>query len=110
MSLGVPGDFDVDLQPIFERAAQRIERDGWRRGPWPKVGDNRCLLEAVTYELALTPAEQRPVYDDILDALLARIRPNLGGGQVMLIFWNDALGRTVGEVLALLRDKLPVPA
>ncbi len=99
----------MKTQELCELAAQEIEAHGWCQGAYSTSDNAHCVIGAVwavSHELGLGAR----VWWDALHELARRAgskRAEEGGEP--LFMWNDKPGRTVEEVLALLRDKLPVP-
>lgn len=93
----------MTLPELCERAAWWLEVKGWCQGAYSTSDGAHCVIGAiwaVSNAMGVRPA----VWWDALHELARRT-----GTDEPLFMWNDKPGRTVEEVLALLRDKLPVP-
>lgn len=71
------------------RPSEKIERDGWCQGSFHK-GARACVMGAIG---------ELPTYGERSEFLKATLRR-----QPILIKWNDTLGRTKEEVIALLKE------
>ena len=117
-------------QQLLSRAADRLERHGWRRSAyWPDSyvfapyveGDPCCALGALvvadgiaTYEAANWALTARPALALAVDALAAEINRNADDRDhvVDVADWNDDPGRTATEVITAMRaaaDRLAAP-
>lgn len=82
---------------VLTRAAQLIRERGWIQGAWDNADGALCLWGAVreaSHDLGGETAEV-----DAMDVL----RDRISNRDVSTPMWNDARGRTVDEVLRLLR-------
>jgi hypothetical protein len=83
---------------VLTRAAQLIRERGWIQGDFDDETGALCLWGAVrtaSHDLGGETAEL-----DAMDVL----RDRIGDRDVSVPMWNDARGRTVGEVLRLLES------
>lgn len=101
----------TDRAAVFAKAAALIEEHGWFTGDYGNRGVGfdvaGALFFAVTGKgrLSYSPTEpEARLYANCVWDVLARVGPE----WVALGLWNDAPGRTEGEVLAVLRS-LAVP-
>lgn len=84
----------TDVQPLLDRVADKLRTHGWCQGSLSDAGGRRCLLGAIW-----------SVDDDTCKAE-DELRSRAGLGDFdSLAGWNDAPGRTVEEVLALLAPR-----
>jgi hypothetical protein len=81
-------------QQMLDRAADRIERVGWRH---PTSGGNlgHCPITALCAEHDYSASR----FEDAVECLRARI----GGGSI--VQWNDAPEQTMGRVVATMRGE-----
>lgn len=90
----------MEAWEVLERAADKIERDGWFSPhiPFCKGTDPLCASNAVA---AVADAFTESTYHEGAHQALAKA---VGGGSLPDIWgWNDAPGRTAEEVIAMLR-------
>lgn len=109
----------MDVQKVCNEAADLIEEKGWCQGQYEDDGGRHCLLGAVSkadadLQSILRCPENEWKRRAIISALGGRLgwqeRPEyVLTGWNALTTWNDDPKRTQEEVVALLRDKLPVP-
>lgn len=81
-----------EIQTVFNRAADLLERDGWCQGKY-WMDDGRCCLVGAAMRMGATP--------ECWQELSRRT------GVLHPQYWNDEPGRTVEEVLAVLRGTQP---
>ncbi|MET9376259.1 hypothetical protein ABZX98_19235 [Streptomyces sp. NPDC002992] len=92
---------NIEVAEHLELTALVIERYGWTRGSLRTTSGRRCILgaQAVLFRLG---------YGDESTARAAgtRLQNRLAARGITQPFyaWNDASGRTQGEVLALVRE------
>lgn len=121
-ALGVPGTGQPDVEMTFPRfgpilvaevadfldyAAERIIRFGWVKGT-ERYGDYVCSVGALRLrmeQLAPRMSESRAMQLSeqacgALTSYLRRHKGNMNG----IIGWNDATGRTMGEVVTAFRE------
>ena len=104
------GSNDMEAWEVLERAADKIERDGWAQGDKdgviPRESVGHCASTAITEtcygkdDTWLVEASMFGVMTEAESALEVAI----GGNDISSIFeWNDEPGRTAEEVIAMLR-------
>lgn len=86
----------MTVEEMAARTADVIEECGWTQGTSVRRG-RVCLVQAM----------QRASTGPAWSQLAARVIPLVG---MSLVVWNDAPGRTVEEVVALLRGIAGTPA
>ena len=84
----------VSAEDVLRKAAELIRRDGWAVGRLYREDGARCILGAIDAASRHGPIQ---MFTDA--SVLARSRIP---GAPFLDDWNDAPGRTVEEVLAVL--------
>lgn len=93
------GPRPVDVADVLTRAADLLERDGWRQGGLQQ-GCRRCALGAIVEAAGVSVCALVVSLACEAVQLAAGIeRPTIGG----LGTWNDAPGRTAGEVIGTMR-------
>lgn len=93
----------MEVQKICDEAAAILEKSGWCQEDYFR-GERVCLIGALMRAaLAAGVTCKDEGWNEILRSVSRR------AGTVQLYRWNDHPDRTKEEVIALLRDKLPVP-
>lgn len=94
----------VSAEDVLRKAAELIRREGWWDGtPGASVDGSQCLATALhavtTHDVTLPVPERTARYGAGRRLLLRRL------GTPNIVTWNDAPGRTVEEVLAVLEGE-----
>jgi len=91
----------VSAANVLREAADLIESDGWCRRRWEADTGERCLVTA----LDAAADDNEDLLHEAVSALIGRIGAPAAPVRMLraLTAWNDAPGRTVGDVTALLR-------
>jgi hypothetical protein len=101
----IPRKVREEAAMICRRAADRIERTGWKQGSDQPHEHERalpcCLMIALNHATDdLAFPDRSNAWRIAKQAVLDRVRPPGG----LLSEWNDRPGRTVSEVLAALNE------
>lgn len=95
---------DLMAAELIDRAADRIERDGWAQDPG-RDGDSCCAFLAIVDE-----CDDRHLGSGETEGVVAFLRQEIkeelgffSTAYVSVVGWNDEPGRTKEEVLAAMR-------
>lgn len=89
----------MTAREVLLKAAEVLERDGWRQHDAGFVGQPRCVLGAMRQ--ACLPELPGGAFADAQGALHSFIYDR--GHSCGIVVWNDSPGRTADEVIAALR-------
>lgn len=92
---------------VLKDAAHEIERRGWFQGDYVGPDGSVCVIGAIRAACGMDPHTYlfREESDMEHSMALELVAARCGYLRLSVHVWNDAPGRTVGEVLAVLKGE-----